>query len=226
MSKDDIKVIPLGGVCEIGKNMMLYEYDDQILIVDCGVMFPDEDHPGVDLIIPDFTYLRENRDRIAGIVLTHGHEDHVGAMAYFLRDFPDVPIYSTALALGIMGARMREHPIDPKSIGTHELKPGDTVQIGPFAVEFVRVGHSIPDACGLAITTDLGTIIQSGDFKFAPTPVDGRMPQFARFAEYGQKGVLALLSDTTNAGRPGLAGSESAVRPGLERIFADVPGRI
>ena len=226
MSKDDIKVIPLGGVCEIGKNMMLYEYDDQILIVDCGVMFPDEDHPGVDLIIPDFTYLRENRDRIAGIVLTHGHEDHVGAMAYFLRDFPDVPIYSTALALGIMGARMREHPIDPKSIDTHEVKPGDTVQIGPFAVEFVRVGHSIPDACGLAITTELGTIIQSGDFKFDQTPVDGRLPQFARFAEYGQMGVLALLSDTTNAGRPGLAGSESAVRPGLERIFADAPGRI
>src|ERR671921_2202667 len=130
MSRDEIKIIPLGGVNEIGKNMMLYEYDERILIVDCGVMFPDEELPGVDLIIPDFSYLRENQDRIAGLVLTHGHEDHVGAMAYFLRDFQDVPIYSTALTLGIMGARMREHPIDPKSIDTHEVKPGDTVQIG------------------------------------------------------------------------------------------------
>ena len=226
MSRSEIKVIPLGGCCEIGKNMMLYEYDEKILIVDCGVMFPDEDLPGVDLIIPDFTYLRENRERIAGLCITHGHEDHVGAMAYFLADFPTVPIYGGKLALGIMKGRLREHPIDANSLKTHEANPGDTVQIGPFKVEFIRVGHSIPDACGLAITTDLGTIIQSGDFKFDQTPVDGKTPQFARFAQYGEEGVLALLSDTTNAGRAGLTGSESSVRPGLERIFADAPGRI
>jgi ribonuclease J len=226
MSKEEIKIIPLGGVCEIGKNMMLYEYDEKILVVDCGVMFPDEELPGVDLVIPDFTYLRENNKKIVGIVLTHGHEDHVGAMAYFLREFPEVPIYGAPLTLGIMGGRLREHPIDPKTLKTHEIQPGDTVQIGPFAVEFIRVGHSIPDACGLAITTELGTVIQSGDFKFDQTPVDGRRPQFDRFAHYGETGVLALMSDTTNAGRAGMAGSEALVRPGLERIFADAPGRI
>jgi ribonuclease J len=226
MSREEIKIIPLGGVAEIGKNMMLYEFDEQILIVDCGVMFPDEDTPGVDLIIPDFQYLRENRNRIAGLVLTHGHEDHVGAMGFFLREFPDVPIYSTKITLGIMGARMREHPIDARSLNTHEVNCGDTVKIGPFSVEFIRVGHSIPDACGLAITTSIGTVIQSGDFKFDQTPVDGKQPQFARFSQYGENGVLALLSDTTNAGRAGMTGSESAVRPALERIFADAPGRI
>jgi ribonuclease J len=226
MSRDEIKIIPLGGVCEIGKNMMLYEYDERILIVDCGVMFPDEELPGVDLIIPDFTYLRENRDRIAGLVLTHGHEDHVGAMGYFLRDFPEVPVYGAPLTLGIMGGKLREQPVDAKSLNTHTVNPGQTVRIGPFDVEFIRVGHSIPDACGLAITTGLGTVIQSGDFKFDQTPVDGKPPQFARFAQYGESGVLALLSDSTNAGRAGLTGSEASVRPGLERIFADAPGRI
>lgn len=226
MSRDDIKIIPLGGVCEIGKNMMLYEYDDQILIVDCGISFPDEDHPGVDLIIPDWTYLRDNAKRIAGLVLTHGHEDHVGAMGYFLRDFPQVPIYGGRLTLGIMGGRLREHPVDIKSLNVHEVEPGQMVKIGPFEVEFIRVGHSIPDACGLAITTPLGTIIQSGDFKFDQTPIDGRPPQFQRFAHYGEQKVLALLSDTTNAGRAGMTGGEITVRPGLERIFADAPGRI
>lgn len=226
MSKEDIKVIPLGGVCEIGKNMMLYEYDEKILIVDCGVMFPDEDLPGVDLIIPDFTYLRENAQRIVGLALTHGHEDHVGAMGYFMREFPTVPVYGGALTLGIMQARLREHPVDIKSLNVHTVNPGESRQIGPFKVEWIRVGHSIPDACGLAITTELGTIIQSGDFKFDQTPVDGKLPQFARFAQFGEQGVLALLSDTTNAGRPGQTGSESSVRPGLERIFADAAGRI
>lgn len=226
MSRDAIKVIALGGCCEIGKNMLVYEYDEKILIVDCGVMFPDEDLPGVDLIIPDFSYLRDNRERIAGLVLTHGHEDHVGAMAYFLAEFPTVPIYGGKLTLGIMKGRLREHPIDAASLNLHESNPGDTVKIGPFTVEFIRVGHSIPDACGLAISTDLGTIVQTGDFKFDQTPVDGKAPQFSRFAHYGEQGVLALLSDTTNAGRPGLTGSEASIRPGLERIFADAPGRI
>jgi ribonuclease J len=137
-----------------------------------------------------------------------------------------LPVYGGRLTLGIMKGRLREHPIDLNNLNTHESNPGDTVQIGPFKVEFIRVGHSIPDACGLAITTDLGTIVQSGDFKFDQTPVDGKTPQFARFAQHGEQGVLALLSDTTNAGRPGLTESESSVRPGLERIFADAPGRI
>jgi len=226
MSRDEIRIVALGGVCEIGKNMLAYEFDDKILIVDCGVMFPDEELPGVDLIIPDFTWLRENRERIAGLVLTHGHEDHVGAMAYFLREFPEVPVWGGALTLGIMRGRLREHTIDVNSINVREAAPGSTIQAGPFRVEFIRVGHSIPDACGLAITTELGTIIQSGDFKFDQTPVDGKQPHFSRFAQYGEAGVLALLSDTTNAGRAGLTGSESSVRPGLERIFADAPGRI
>lgn len=226
MSSKEISIIPLGGVNEIGKNMMLYEYDDRILIVDCGVMFPDEETPGVDLIIPDFSYLRENADRVEAIVLTHGHEDHVGAMAFLLADFPEIPIYSTALTLGIMGVRLRESPVNVATLNKHEVTPGDIVKIGPFEVEFIRVGHSIPDACGLAITTGAGTVIQSGDFKFDQMPVDHKLPQFSRFGHYGEQGVLALLSDTTNAGRPGLTGSESSVRPGLERIFADAPGRI
>jgi ribonuclease J len=157
MSRDEIKIIPLGGVCEIGKNMMLYEYDEQILIVDCGVMFPDQELPGVDLIIPDFSYMRDNRDRIAGIALTHGHEDHVGAMAYLLAEFPDIAIYGGRLTLGIMRGRLREHPINPQTLNIHEVEPGEERKIGPFTVEWIRVGHSIPDACGLAITTDLGT---------------------------------------------------------------------
>ena len=224
--KDKFKIIPLGGVAEIGKNMMLYEYDEKILIVDCGVMFPDEEHPGVDLIIPDFTYLRENRDRIAGICITHGHEDHVGAMGYFLSEFPEVKVYASPLTLGIMMGRLREAPVSPDDLKTQQVMPGETVKIGPFTVEFMRVSHSIPDACGLAISTELGTLVQSGDFKWDMNPVDGKLPMQGRFAHYGDEGVLALLSDTTNAGRAGVCESESTVRPALERIFADAPGRI
>jgi ribonuclease J len=224
--KDKIKVIPLGGAAEIGKNMMVYEYDDKILIVDCGVSFPDEEHPGVDLIIPDFTYIRENRSKIVGLVLTHGHEDHVGAMGYFLTEFPEVKIYGGPLTLGIMGARIREAPVDPKTLKTQVVNAGESVEIGPFTVDFIRVSHSIPDAVGLAITTEVGTIIQSGDFKWDQSPIDGKPPMISRFAMHGEKGVLALLSDTTNATRAGTTESESTVRPVLERIFADAPGRI
>lgn len=224
--KDKIRIIPLGGVAEIGKNMMLYEFDDQILIVDCGIAFPDEEHPGVDLIINDFSYLRDKRDKIAGLVLTHGHEDHVGAMGYFLAEFPHVKVYGAPLTLGIMKAKLREAPVDPANISAQPVQPGETVQIGPFSVEFIRVAHSIPDACGLAITTEVGTIIQTGDFKWDQSPVDGKPPMISRFAHWGEQGVLALLSDTTNATRAGSTESESSVRPALERIFADAPGRI
>ena len=226
MSKEEVKIIPLGGVAEIGKNMMLYEFDDKILIVDCGVMFPDEEHPGVDLIIPDFTYLRDNRKRIAGLALTHGHEDHVGAMGYFLTEFPEVTVYGGPLTLGIMMTRLRESPVDPNAIKTVTVSPGESAKIGPFEVEWLRVGHSIPDACGLAIKTSLGVVIQSGDFKWDDHPVDGKAPMKERFGAYGEHGVLALLSDTTNATRPGYCESESTVRPALERLFADAPGRI
>ena len=224
--KDKIRIIPLGGAAEIGKNMMLYEFDDKILIVDCGVMFPDEEHPGVDLIIPDFSYLRDKRKNIVGLCLTHGHEDHVGAMGYFLAEFPEVTVYGGALTLGIMNGRLREAPVDPKAIKTQLVNPGESAQIGPFNVEFIRVSHSIPDACGLAISTEIGTVIQSGDFKWDQNPVDGKLPMLSRFAHYGEQGVLALLSDTTNATRAGSCESESTVRPALERIFADAPGRI
>ena len=217
--KDKIKIIALGGVAEIGKNMMLYEYDEKILIVDCGVMFPDEEHPGVDLIIPDFTYLRENRDKIVGICITHGHEDHVGAMGYFISEFPEVTVYSSPLTLGIMMGKLREAPVAPDDVKTHQVLPGDIVQIGPFKVEFMRVSHSIPDACGLAVTTELGTVVQSGDFKWDMTPVDGKLPMQGRFAQHGDEGVLALLSDTTNAGRAGICESESSVRPRFRAHF-------
>jgi len=221
-----LSIIPLGGVGEIGKNMMLYEFDGHILIVDCGVMFPDEETLGVDLIIPDMTYVSENKERVCGIVITHGHEDHVGGVPYLLREVTHAPIYGGKLTLGLLQEKIKEHKIDTKSLALETVTPGDTVPIGPFEVEFVRVSHSIPDGMGLGIHTPVGTVVQTGDFKFDPTPIDENMMHFSKFAEMGSRGVLALLSDCTNVERPGFTPSERAVRPHLEEVIRNAPKRV
>ena len=196
-----IKIIPLGGLGEIGKNITLYEYDGDMFLVDCGMSFPDEEMPGIDIVIPDFTYILENRDKIKGMVITHGHEDHIGAIPYLLMEF-NVPIYATRLTIGLIEGKLKEH----KLLGDAKLnvvKPGDTVNFGKINVEFIHVNHSIPDAVGFAINSPAGTVIHTGDFKIDTTPIDGYVIDIGRFAEYGKRGVLALLADSTNAERPG-----------------------
>ncbi len=215
--KGKLRVIPLGGLNEIGKNLTVLEYGDDIIIVDCGLGFPDEDMPGVDLVIPDFTYLEENSDKIRGMVLTHGHEDHIGAIPYFLRAL-SVPIYGTKLTLGIIKNKLSEHvlPFEPQ---LNCVKAGQTVRLGSFAVEFIHTNHSIADACCLAITTPLGVIIHTGDFKLDVTPIDGDMMNITRLGEIGRKGVLLLMCESTNAERAGFTPSERKVGKSLEYIF-------
>jgi ribonuclease J len=212
-----LRVIPLGGVNEIGKNMTMLEYGNDIIVIDCGLSFPDEDMLGIDLVIPDITYLEERRDKIRGILLTHGHEDHIGAMPYVLRSI-NPPVYGTKLTLGILKNKLREFklPWEPNLIC---VSAGDTVKLGVFTVEFIRVNHSIADACCLAITTPRGVVIHSGDFKLDTSPYDGEMMDLTRLGELGRKGVLLLMCDSTNAESPGYTPSESKVGKSLEYIF-------
>ena len=215
--KTPVRIVPLGGLGEIGKNITLYEYKDDIILVDCGMAFPDEETPGIDIVIPDFTYLIKNKDKIKGLVLTHGHEDHIGAIPYLLKNF-NVNIYGTRLTLGLVEGKLREH----KLLDTAKLnvvKPGDEITLGNIKVEFIHVNHSIPDAVGLAIKTPAGTIVQTGDFKIDTTPIDDRVIDLTRFAEIGRKGVLALLSDSTNAERPGYTMSERIVGESFSNLF-------
>ncbi len=215
--KDSLKIAFLGGMNEIGKNMTLYEYRHDMFIVDCGLAFPSSDLLGVDLVIPDFSYVEANADRIRGIVVTHGHEDHIGGIAYLLKKI-NVPIYATKLTIGLIKGKLEEHGL-LKSARLIEVKPKDNITLGAFNVELIHVNHSIPDAVGLAIKTPAGVVIQTGDFKIDTTPVDGDMIDLARFSEYGRKGVLALLSDSTNAERPGLAASEKNVGDSFVNLF-------
>ena len=214
-----LRVIPLGGLNEVGKNMTVVEYGDDILIIDCGIGFPDEDEmPGVDLVIPDVAYLEQNRDRIRGMVITHGHEDHIGAIPYILQKL-DVPVYATRLALGIIENKLQEHTL-PWKPDLRCVKAGDTVRLGAsFTVEFIRVNHSIADACALAINTPLGMIVHTGDFKLDLTPIDGDMMDVTRLGELGREGVLLLMCESTNAERPGYTPSETKVGKSLEVIF-------
>jgi len=219
-----VRLIPLGGLGEIGLNMMLVESGDDIVAVDCGLLFPDDEMPGVDYVIPDFTYLRENRERFRAVVLTHGHEDHIGALSYLLREF-DVPVYGTPLTLAISRHRLQELGVlDRADLRSYE--PGDEIRAGGFVVIPIRVTHSIADGIGLAIETPVGTVIHTGDFKLDPRPVDAEQPNYAKFSALGERGVLCLCSDSTNVGRPGRTGSETEVGEALQGRFAQAPGRI
>ena len=212
-----LKIIPLGGLDEIGKNLTLYEYEEDIIIVDCGMTFPDEEMLGVDIVIPDFTYIANNAHKIRGIILTHGHEDHIGGLPYLLK-IMQIPVYGTNLTLGLVKGKLKEHGI-AGSAKLNEIKPGDKIDLGVFKVEFIHVNHSIPDSCGLAIKTPVGTVVQTGDFKIDSTPIDGDVIDIARFSELGKKGVVALLMDSTNATRPGFSLSERKVGESLSNIF-------
>ena len=212
-----IKISFLGGLNEVGKNMTLYEYKDDMFLVDCGLAFPDSDMPGVDLVIPDFTYVERNADKIKGIVITHGHEDHIGGLAYLLKTV-NIPVYGTKLTIGLIQGKLKEHGL-LSSAKLHEVAPGDVIKLGEFTIEMIHVNHSIPDAIALAIKCDCGTVVQTGDFKIDSTPIDGGMIDLARFAELGSEGVLCLLSDSTNAERPGYTESERKVGESFEVLF-------
>ena len=212
-----MRIIPLGGLDEIGKNITLFEYGNDIIIVDCGITFPDADMPGVDLVIPDFTYVLKNADRIRGIFLTHGHEDHIGSLPYLLKE-ARIPLYGTRLTLGLVEGKLREHGLSGM-IELNVTNPGDVIKLGAFTVEFIHVNHSIPDAVALAIKTELGTIVHTGDFKIDTTPIDGDIIDLARFSQLGREGVLLMMSDSTNATRPGYTMSERKVGESFESLF-------
>lgn len=220
---EKVFIVPLGGLGEIGKNMTAVCYDDSIIVVDAGLMFPEEDMLGIDLVIPDITFLLERKEQVKAIFLTHGHEDHIGALPYVLKEL-NVPVYGTALTLGICKGRMDENGVSTK--GFHVIAPGVTVRKGPFVVDFIRVNHSIPDSIGLSINTPIGRIIHTGDFKIDHTPVDGQVTEFNKFAEYGDAGVLCLLADSTNAEREGFTPSEKIVGKTFDEEFAQAQNRI
>ena len=218
-----VQIIPLGGLGEIGKNMTVIQYEDDILLIDAGLMFPDEDMLGIDLVIPDITYLLENSDKVRGIVLTHGHEDHIGALPYVLKQI-DVPVYGTRLTLGILEGRLKENNVDCGNL--HAVMPGDIINAGCFSVGFIRVNHSIPDAVGLSIKTPLGMIVHTGDFKLDYTPIDGKMTDFKRFSDLGNKGVLLMMADSTNAEKEGHTSSERTVGIAFDKAFHNAKQRI
>ncbi len=219
-----LRIIPLGGCGEIGRNMTLLETRDDIIAVDCGLMFPDEEMYGVDIVINDFSYLRDRRDKLRALLVTHGHEDHIGGIPYFLREFPRCPIVGTPLSLALIRAKLKEHK--PGGVELVKVEPGDTVRYGAFAAEYIHINHSLAGACALAIATPLGTVFHTGDFKFDQTPIDGDPADFASIARVGEAGVLCMLSDSTNAERPGHTLSERIVGEAFQNIFARAAGRI
>lgn len=220
---EKLTLIPLGGLGEIGKNMLVVKYGEDILVVDAGLTFPTEDMPGVDVVIPDISYLRENAEHVLGVVLTHGHEDHIGGLAWTLKEL-NVPVWGTKLTLGLVKLRLEEHRVDGAKL--NEVRPGDHIQAGPFDVEFIQVAHSIPDACSLAIRTPAGLLVHTSDFKLDPTPIDGRRTDIGRLAELGNEGVLAMTCDSTNVERPGFSGSERSLAKTFDRILSQSPGRV
>ena len=222
--KSKLKIIPLGGLEEIGKNMTVFEYQDEIIILDCGVAFPDEGMFGIDLVIPDMTYLYKNREKIRGLVLTHGHEDHIGSIPYLLKDI-NVPIYGTKLTLGLVKNKLKEHRLDQQA-KLNVVKAGQKVKLGSVAVEFIRTNHSIADSVAIALHTPVGVVLHTGDFKIDTTPISGEMLDLARIGELGKKGILALMSDSTNVERPGYSMSERKVGDTLESYFANCKSRI
>lgn len=221
--QNKVQIIPLGGLGEIGKNMTAFRYGDDMILIDAGLMFPEDDMLGIDLVIPDISYLIENQDKLKGIFLTHGHEDHIGALPYVMKQI-DCPVYGTALTLGILEGRLKENGVSSENCRI--IKPGDKITAGAFKLDFIRVNHSIPDAIAIAINTPIGTIIHTGDFKIDHTPVDGQVTEFNKFAEYGDRGVLALLADSTNAERPGFTPSEKMVGKTFDDEFRYAKNRI
>ncbi|BCB96728.1 ribonuclease J [Dissulfurispira thermophila] len=216
-------IIPLGGLEEIGLNMTVFQYADDLIIVDAGLMFPEEDMLGVDFVIPDFSYILENKEKVKGIILTHGHEDHTGALPFLLKEI-NVPVYGTSLTLALVREKLKEHDI--ADINLISVRPRDIISLGVFDIEFMRVTHSIVDGVGLGIKTPIGNIVHTGDFKLDPTPVDGELMDFHKFSEYGEKGTLLMLSDSTNAEKGGFTFSEKEVRRAFEDIFSKARGRI
>ena len=224
MKSKTLRIIPLGGLGEVGKNMTVYEYDDKILIVDAGMMFPDNDMIGIDYIIPDFEYVTQRANKVVGVVVTHGHEDHTGAIGHLLESV-DAPVYATPLTLGLIQAKLNRRGFNTKSrlVTVHA---GESVQIGPFKVDFFHVCHSVPDGVGLGIETPAGLVVHTGDYKFDHTPVDNWPTDYAKLAEFARKGVLALLADSTNAERPGWTPSERVIDAALDKVFQQAKGRI
>lgn len=222
--KEKLKIIPLGGLNEIGKNMTVIEYGNDIIVIDCGIAFPDDDMLGVDLVIPDTTYLKRNLSKLRGYLITHGHEDHIGAIPYVLRE-ANAPVYATKLTCGIVETKLSEHKM-PQKVKLNRVKAGDSIKLGCFKIEFIHTNHSIADSVALAITTPLGVLVHTGDFKIDLTPAYGEMIDLVRFGELGKKGVLALMSDSTNVERPGYTPSEKIVGKSLERFITESDQRI
>ena len=222
-NKGKFQIIPLGGLGEIGKNMTIFQYEDEIIVLDSGLAFPSEDMLGVDIVIPDMSYIIENKDRVKAVVITHGHEDHIGSLAYLMKEI-NCPVYATNLVCGLIEGKFKEHKVSPKCLRT--IAAGDEVQIGQVKVGFIQTNHSIPDSCAVYFDTPIGTVLHTGDFKIDQTPVDGRLMDMHKFAELGNKGVLALMSDSTNVEKPGTTGSESSVGPAIKQAVGEAKGRV
>jgi len=223
LAPDALRIVALGGISEIGRNMTVYEFNGKLLIVDCGVLFPEDNQPGIDLILPDFSYIRERLDDVVGIFLTHGHEDHIGAVPYLLRERGDIPIYGSPLTIALIAAKCKEHRISPL---TREVREEMREDVGPFELEFVAVNHSIPDALAVAIHTKAGTVLHTGDFKMDQLPLDGRITDLRTFARLGEEGVDLFLVDSTNADVPGFTPSEREIMPALNRVIASTKRRV
>ena len=221
--KDGLRIVALGGISEIGRNMTVYEMNGKLLIVDCGVLFPEDNQPGIDLILPDFSYIRDRLGDVVGIFLTHGHEDHIGAVPYLLRERGDIPIYGSPLTIALISAKLKEHRISPL---TREVREEMREDVGPFELEFVAVNHSIPDALAVAIHTKAGTVLHTGDFKMDQLPLDGRITDLRTFARLGEEGVDLFLVDSTNADVPGFTPSEREIMPALNRVIASTKRRV
>jgi ribonuclease J len=218
-----LRIVALGGISEIGRNMTVYEINGKLLIVDCGVLFPEDNQPGIDLILPDFSYIRDRLSDVVGLFLTHGHEDHIGAVPYLLRERGDIPVYGSPLTIALIAAKCKEHRISPL---THEVREGNREDVGPFELEFVAVNHSIPDALAVAIHTKAGTVLHTGDFKMDQLPLDGRITDLRTFARLGEEGVDLFLVDSTNADVPGFTPSEREIMPALNRVIASTKRRV
>lgn len=224
MIKESLKIIPLGGLGEIGKNITAIEYKDEIIVIDCGISFPDEDMYGIDLVIPDIKYLLDNKNKVKGLFLTHGHEDHIGAIPYILKQI-NIPVYGTKLTIGLVKNKLKEHNMLSKS-NLNPIRPGELIKLDELAIEFIRVTHSIAESCALAIHTPIGTVLHTGDFKIDYTPIDGKVMDLNRIAQLGQEGVLLLMADSTNVERAGHSLSEKIIGETLNRIISNAKGRV